>query len=67
VNRYALTTLGVVAAYIVIALSAKIVFFGILPVGLSIRSQRAKEPLAPVAIAAAVISVIAAFALLSRH
>lgn len=59
-NRFAFITLGVVALYLVVAFTVGIVFFGILPVMLSVRSKRAGEPLAPVAIAAAVISVVVA-------
>ena len=59
-NRFAFITLGVIALYLVVAFTVGVVFFGILPVMLSVRSKRAGEPLAPVAIAAAVISIVVA-------
>jgi hypothetical protein len=63
-NRLALSTFGVVVVYLVLATATKIVFFGILPLGLSIRSARAKEPLAPFAVGAAVLSMVVAAALI---
>jgi hypothetical protein len=67
VNHYALITLGVVALYIVIAVETRFVVIGILPLGLSLRSKRAGEPLAPVAIAAAVIAILVALVVISGH
>jgi Protein of unknown function (DUF2510) len=66
-NQYALITLGVVALYLVVALSTGIVFIGVLPVLMSIRSLRHREPLAPVAIGAAIVSVVVAVAVLTHH
>lgn len=66
-NSFAFTTLGVVAVYLVLAVATHIVFIGIFPVLMAVRSIRAREPLAPVAITAAVIAVIVAFAVLSGH
>ena len=59
-NRFSLIAAGVVALYVVVAFALHVVFFGILPVGLAIRALGRKEPLAPVAIAAAVIAILVA-------
>jgi hypothetical protein len=61
-NRYALITFAVAALYVFIALESQVVIFGILPLGLSLRSKRAGEPLAPFAIAAAVVAILVAAA-----
>jgi hypothetical protein len=66
-NRYALITFGIVALYLLLAVTTRIVFIGVLPVLMSIRSKSANEPLAPFAIGAAVLSIIVAFAVLSHH
>lgn len=66
-NRYALMTFGIVALYIVIALGTRIVFFGILPLGLSIRSKRNGEPLAWAAVGAAVLAIVFAASVLMHH
>jgi hypothetical protein len=60
-NSKSLTAIGVVAIYIVLALSTGIVFIGILPVLMAVRATKRKEQLAPVAIVAAVIAVGVAF------
>jgi hypothetical protein len=65
VNRYALITLAVVALYIVLAVETSFVVIGILPLGLSLRSKRAGEPLAPVAIGAAVLAILVAIVVIS--
>jgi hypothetical protein len=67
VNRFALITMAVVALYIVVAIESGIVFIGILPLGLSLRSKRAGEPLAPVAIGAAVLAILIAIVVISGH
>jgi hypothetical protein len=67
VNRLALITIGVVALYIVIAVETRFVIFGFLPLALSLRSKRAGEPLAPVAIGAAMVSVALAAVLIFGH
>jgi hypothetical protein len=59
-NKFALITFAVVAVYILIAIESRIVIFGILPLGLSLRSKRAGEPLALFAIGAAVIAIVLA-------
>lgn len=66
-NRYAFITFGIVALYFFIAMSTRVVFFGILPLGMSIRSKRGNEPLAAFAIGAAVLSILVAFVALSHH
>jgi len=66
-NRYAFITFGIVALYIVLAIATHFVLIGILPLGMSLRSRAAREPLAPVAIAAAVISIVIAIATLTHH
>ncbi|HEY8728454.1 MAG TPA: DUF2510 domain-containing protein [Acidothermaceae bacterium] len=63
-NSHSLIAMGVAAAYIVIAMTAHIVFVGIIPIMLSIRAFKAQERLAPVALIAAVIAVVFAFAAL---
>jgi Protein of unknown function (DUF2510) len=65
VNRYALITMAVVALYIVVAVETSIVFIGILPLGMSLRSKRGGEPLAPFAIGAAVLSILIALVVIS--
>ena len=66
-NRYAFFTFGIVALYFFIAMTSRIVFFGILPLGMSLRSKRGGEPLAPFAIGVAVLSIVVAFIALSHH
>jgi hypothetical protein len=64
-NTYAFITLGVVAAYVVVALTIGVVFFGIIPVVMAGRSVRAREPLAPLAIVGAVVAIGMAILLLA--
>jgi hypothetical protein len=64
-NRHSLTAIGVVALYVLLAMTTHFVLIGIVPVMLSIRAIKAKETLAPVAVAAAVIAVVVAFAALA--
>jgi uncharacterized protein DUF2510 len=59
-NTLSLTAIGVVALYVLLALTTRFVLLGIFPVLMSIRATRRREPLAPVAIAAAVIAVVVA-------
>jgi hypothetical protein len=65
-NRYAFITLGIVAAYLVLAVTTRIVFIGILPLFMSIRAARGRERLAPLAIGAAVLAMVVAFATLKH-
>lgn len=66
-NRLSLIAGAVVAAYIVIALTSRIVLIGILPIVLSARAMRRREPLAPFAVGAAIIAVIIAIAAITGH
>ena len=66
-NRYAFMTFAIVAAYIFIAMTTRFVFFGILPFWLSIRSRQLREPLAPLAIGAAILAVLVAVVALTSH
>ena len=50
-------TFAVVAVYLVIAMESHLVVFGFLPLGLSFRSKRLGEPLAPFAIVQLVLSI----------
>jgi hypothetical protein len=59
-NTLSLTAIGVVALYVLLALTTRFVLLGIFPVLMSIRATRRREPLAPLAIAAAVIAVLVA-------
>jgi hypothetical protein len=59
-NHYAFITVGVVALYVLIAWKAHIYVLGILPVMMSVRSKQRNEPLAVLAIAAAVVAVLVA-------
>lgn len=63
-NRHSLTAIGVVALYVLLAMTTRFVLIGIVPVMLSIRAIKAKETLAPAAVAAAVVAVVVAFAAL---
>jgi hypothetical protein len=60
-NSISLTAMAVVAVYIVIALSTRVVLLGVFPVLLSVRAIRRKEVLAPFAVGAAVIAIGVAF------
>jgi hypothetical protein len=66
-NKLSLIAAAVVAAYVLIALTTRFVFIGIMPVLLSARAMNRKEPLAPFAVGAAIIAVIVAFATLTGH
>jgi uncharacterized protein DUF2510 len=63
-NQQSLTAIGIVVLYVLLAMTTHFVLIGILPVLMSIRAIRAKETLAPAAVAAAVIAVLVAFAAL---
>jgi Protein of unknown function (DUF2510) len=56
-NKLTLIAMAVVAAYVVIALATGVVFLGIFPVLLAFRATKRKEPLAPLAIVAAVVAI----------
>jgi len=57
-NQRSLTATGVAALYIVVAVASHLVFFGILPLVLSINAWRARETLAPLAIAVTVVAIL---------
>ncbi|MBV9486777.1 MAG: hypothetical protein JO246_12045, partial [Frankiaceae bacterium] len=65
--RFAFYTFGVVALYVVLALTTRVVLIGVIPIMMSIRSLNAREKLAPIALVAAIVSVGIAFAVLSGH
>jgi hypothetical protein len=66
-NTYAWTTIGIGAAYIALALSTGFVLIGFLPLVFAARSRQRREPLAPLAIAAAVLVIASAIYFISRH
>jgi Protein of unknown function (DUF2510) len=57
-NQRSLTAAGVATLYIVVAVISHLVFFGILPLILSIRAWQARETLAPLAIAVTVVAIL---------
>jgi hypothetical protein len=57
-NHYALVTFAFVAVYLVLAIVVHFAILGIVPAVYAWRSRQAREPLAPVAIIAAVVSII---------
>lgn len=59
-NSLSLWTGGVVAVYLVLAFTSRIVLIGILPLMLSIRAMGRREPLAPFALAAAILAIVVA-------
>jgi hypothetical protein len=63
-NSLSLTAIGVVVLYVLLAMTTHFVLIGILPVLMSVRAIKAKETLAPAAVAAAIIAVLVAFAAL---
>jgi hypothetical protein len=66
-HHYSLYTLAVVAIYVVVAVATHIVFLGIFPLILAYRSTRDHEPLAPLAIGAALLSCVVAGVLIFGH
>ncbi len=63
-NQASALAIGLAALYIVIALSAHVVFFGIVPVVTAVRAFRRREALAPLAAVAAGLSVVVAVAVI---
>jgi hypothetical protein len=63
-NRHSLTAIGVVALYVLLAVTTHFVLIGIVPIMLSVRAVKAKETLAPAAVVAAVVAVVVAIAAL---
>jgi len=63
-NSFSLIAIGVAAAYILIAMTAHIVLIGVIPIMVSIRAFKNRERLAPIALIAAILAVVFAFAAL---
>jgi hypothetical protein len=53
-HRYSLMTFGVGALYLIVAFVTHFVLIGFIPLALAVRAKRAGEPLAPLAMTAAV-------------
>lgn len=66
-NSRSFTAIIVAAVYIVIAISAHIVFLGIVPALAAVRAFRAREKLAPAAAVAAVVTIVVAVVALGHH
>ena len=56
-NSVSLIAIGVVALYILLAVSTHIVLLGIFPVLMSVRAIKRREALAPFAVIAALVAV----------
>ncbi len=57
-NKLMLITVAICAVYVLVATESRFVFFGILPVLMTVRSFQAREPLAIVAAAVAVLTIV---------
>ena len=66
-NRLTLTAIAVVAVYVLIAATTRVVVLGIFPLLLSFRAFQRREALAPVALIAAIVAVVIALSALSHH
>jgi len=66
-NQMSYITMIIAAAYLVIALTANVVFIGILPVLMTVRAFNRKEKLAPVAAVCAGIAVLVSLLALASH
>jgi hypothetical protein len=66
-NHYAFITLMIVAAYALIAWKGHVYVLGIFPAAMSIRSMSRREPLAFLAVIAAVAAVLIAVVGLTHH
>ena len=66
-NSRSFTAIIVAAVYIVIAISAHIVFLGIVPALAAVRAFQAREKLAPAAALAAVVTIVVAVVALGHH
>jgi hypothetical protein len=64
-NQLSITTFGVVALYIGIAITTRFVLIGIVPVLMSFRALRRREPLAVLAVVAGILAVVVFFAAIS--
>ena len=56
-NSLSLIAIGVVAVYILLAVSTHVVLLGIFPILMSVRATKRREALGPVAVIAALIAV----------
>jgi hypothetical protein len=65
-NRLTLTAIAVVAVYVLLAATTRVVLLGIFPLLLSYRAFRRGETLAPIALICAIIAVVIAVATLSH-
>lgn len=61
-SRFTLITIAICIVYYIIDRSAHIVFIGILPIAMSVRSFQAKEPYAIIGAAIAAITLVNSFA-----
>jgi hypothetical protein len=66
-NRLTFAAIAVVAVYVVIAATTRVVLLGIFPLLLSFRAFGRREALAPVALVCAVVALVIALATLSHH
>jgi hypothetical protein len=66
-NSTTFTAIFVVALYLVLATTTGIVLIGIFPAMLAFRALQRREPLAPVAVAAAAVAIIFSFTVLAGH
>ena len=66
-NHFSFIALGVSAAYLAIGLATGFVLLGIVPVLMSVRAVRRKEPLSPLAVVAAVVVVVFSIAILAHR
>jgi hypothetical protein len=60
-NSLSLVAIAIVAVYVLLALTTRVVLLGIFPVIMAVRATRSKEQLAPIAVVAAAIAVGIAF------
>jgi hypothetical protein len=65
-NRYSFITMIIAVGYLLVAIEAHLIFIGILPVLMTVRSFRARERLAPLAAALATVAVVVGLLSLSR-
>jgi len=64
-NHFSFLTLGVAGAYLLLGLTTHIILLGIFPIFMSVRAVRRKEPLAPLAVAGAILVVIISISILA--
>ena len=57
-SRFTMATIFVVVLYVIIAKTAGLVLIGFVPLGCALRAWRAREPLAPLALAAAAFGLV---------